>query len=249
MLVSFPALPLPFFGRPVLHKLTSVLGRLLKIDAATEDLRRPSVARVLVEMDVTQTPVSRIWIGEEEYGFWQKVEYENWPEFCSFCERFGHEEQQCFKKHPTLKPTKISQPQQTLSRPTWVRRQGDAVRDIRKSGMEGGDGGAEAGITVSGQPEVRKDAGTTVDEGWTAAGEGSARRQIDMGDLDGNALAVVNGVGQEQEGRSESSTDDVGGEAVESGGVLAVGGAQGGGGEGDTAGDGSASVPAVCARR
>nr|XP_027103207.1 uncharacterized protein LOC113724514 [Coffea arabica] len=108
--VSFPGLPILFFDRQVLNKLASVLGRLLKVDAATGDLRRPSVARVLVEMDVTQTPVTRIWIGEEEYGFWQNVEYENWPEFCHFCERFGHDQQLCFKKNPALKPNKNSQP-------------------------------------------------------------------------------------------------------------------------------------------
>ena len=108
--VSFPGLPLPFFGRNPLMKLASVLGRLMKIDAATGDLRRPSVARVLVEIDVSRAPVKRLWIGDEEYGFWQPVEYEKWPAFCSFCERFGHAQQDCFRKFPDLKPV-AAQPQ------------------------------------------------------------------------------------------------------------------------------------------
>ena len=58
--VSFLGLPLPFFGRNPLNKLASVLGRLLKIDAVTRDLRRPFVARVLVEIDVARTPMKKI---------------------------------------------------------------------------------------------------------------------------------------------------------------------------------------------
>ena len=30
--------------------------------------------------------------------------YEGWPEFCSFCAKFGHMEDACFKKDPSLKP-------------------------------------------------------------------------------------------------------------------------------------------------
>nr|XP_027122211.1 uncharacterized protein LOC113739165 [Coffea arabica] len=102
--VSFPGLPLPFFGKNPLMKLASVLGRLMKIDAATGNLRRPSVARVLVEIDVSRVPVKRLWIGDDEYGFWQSMEYEKWPAFCPFCERFGHVQQDCFKKFSDLKP-------------------------------------------------------------------------------------------------------------------------------------------------
>ena len=67
--VSFLGLPLPFFRRNPLNKLASVLGRLLKIDAVTRDLRRSLVETVLVEIDVARVPVKRIWIGDEEYGF------------------------------------------------------------------------------------------------------------------------------------------------------------------------------------
>ena len=66
--VSFPGLPIPFFARNLLNKLASVLGHLLKIDTATGDLRRPSVARLLVELDVTQPPVKKIWTGDLDRG-------------------------------------------------------------------------------------------------------------------------------------------------------------------------------------
>ncbi|XP_071909527.1 uncharacterized protein [Coffea arabica] len=47
------------------------------------------------------------------------MEYEKWPAFCSFCERFGHDQQECFPKFSALKPVK--KPQQTqnsVSAPT-----------------------------------------------------------------------------------------------------------------------------------
>ena len=99
------------------------MGRLLKIDAATGDLRRPSVARVLVEIDVTRPQVKRVWIGDDEYGFWQKVESEIWPAFCPFCERFGHVESECFRKDPSLKPVKLAPPvpsRQNIQKPLQI---------------------------------------------------------------------------------------------------------------------------------
>lgn len=84
--------------------MASLLGRPLQVDAATLELGRPSVARVLVEIDVSQQMKKRVWIGDEENsGFWQVVEYENWPFFCEFCQKIGHKEAECFRKHPDLK--------------------------------------------------------------------------------------------------------------------------------------------------
>ena len=104
--VSLPALPLPLFNAVYIAKLAGLLGRCLKIDAATLALRRPSVARVLIEMDVSKQPPHRIWIGEDQEGFWQDVEYESWPKFCGFCSRFGHEEDECYRRNPDLQPPK-----------------------------------------------------------------------------------------------------------------------------------------------
>nr|XP_027101055.1 uncharacterized protein LOC113720377 [Coffea arabica] len=101
--VSMPCLPLPLFNAVYIAKLAGLLGRCLKIDSATLSLRRPSVARVLIEMDVSKRPPHRVWIGEEQEGFWQEVVYESWPKFCGFCHRFGHEDGECFRKHPALK--------------------------------------------------------------------------------------------------------------------------------------------------
>ncbi|XP_071928035.1 uncharacterized protein [Coffea arabica] len=105
--VTFPELPIPFLHKVQLSKLAETLGRLLRIDVATADLRRPSVARILVEMDVSKPPIKRVWIGDEEFDFWQPVVFEGWPAFCTFCTRFGHTDEECFRKHPLLRPPKF----------------------------------------------------------------------------------------------------------------------------------------------
>nr|XP_027120477.1 uncharacterized protein LOC113737442 [Coffea arabica] len=101
--VCFPELPIPFFQQTQLFKLASTLGRPLKIDASTSDMRRPSVARVLVELNFASNPVRRIWIGDENFGFWQPVEMETWPSYYGFSSRFGPAEEQCFHKNPFLR--------------------------------------------------------------------------------------------------------------------------------------------------
>ncbi|XP_027098924.2 uncharacterized protein [Coffea arabica] len=53
---------------------------------------------------MSKQPPHRIWIGEDQEGFWQEVEYESWPKFCGFCVRFGHDDGECFRQHPDLKP-------------------------------------------------------------------------------------------------------------------------------------------------
>ena len=78
-------------------KLGSLIGRPLQVDATTLNLKR------LVEVDVAKCPVPRIWIGDDDCGHWQKVEYEEWPNFCSFCEKVGHLDNKCYRKHLNLK--------------------------------------------------------------------------------------------------------------------------------------------------
>lgn len=48
-------------------------------------------------------PPKRLWIGDDQDGFWQVIEYENWPLFCGYCQLFGHGDTECFRKHPELK--------------------------------------------------------------------------------------------------------------------------------------------------
>lgn len=50
--VNLSGLPIPLFDRNFLLKLGGLIGRSLKIDEATASLKRPPVARMLIEVDV-----------------------------------------------------------------------------------------------------------------------------------------------------------------------------------------------------
>ncbi|KAL0928937.1 hypothetical protein M5K25_000873 [Dendrobium thyrsiflorum] len=101
--ISFPNLRLHFFNPKVLHALGSLFGRPLQTDQATAARTRPSVARVLVEVDITKKHAKEVWVGSKAYGYLQKVEFENIPDFCSHCKMHGHASTVCFKLHPDLK--------------------------------------------------------------------------------------------------------------------------------------------------
>ncbi|PKU81711.1 hypothetical protein MA16_Dca023769 [Dendrobium catenatum] len=103
--ISFPNLRLHFFNSTVLHALGSIFGRPLQTDQATASRTRPSVARVLVEVDISLTHPKEVWVGSKAYGYLQKAEFEKIPEFCSHCKMHGHAKMDCFKLHPDLKRT------------------------------------------------------------------------------------------------------------------------------------------------
>ncbi|KAL0912896.1 hypothetical protein M5K25_016310 [Dendrobium thyrsiflorum] len=105
MWISFPNLRLHFFNPKVLHALGSLFGRPLQTDQAMAARTRPSIARVLVEVDITKKHAKEVWVGWKSYGYLQKVEFKNIPDFCSHCKMHGHASTVCFKLHPDLKNT------------------------------------------------------------------------------------------------------------------------------------------------
>ncbi|KAI0524341.1 hypothetical protein KFK09_003708 [Dendrobium nobile] len=101
--ISFPNLRLHFFNSKVLHALGSIFGRPLQTDQATASKTRPSVARVLVEVDISRNHPKEVWVGSKAYGYMQKAEFEKVPEFCNHCKIHGHAVFDCFKLNPELK--------------------------------------------------------------------------------------------------------------------------------------------------
>ncbi|XP_020705083.2 uncharacterized protein LOC110115999, partial [Dendrobium catenatum] len=91
-----------------LHALGSIFGRPLQTDQATAARTRPSVARVLVEVDISKKHSKEVWVGSKAYGYLQKVELEKVSEFCNHCKMHGHAQVDCFKLNPELKKSAIS---------------------------------------------------------------------------------------------------------------------------------------------
>ena len=93
--VSLPYLPVQFFSKHSVFSIVGTFGTPMKLDAATSSLSRPSLARVCVEMDLCKKFPTRVWVGWGEHGFWQRVEYEKIPKYCSKCLKQGHELFEC----------------------------------------------------------------------------------------------------------------------------------------------------------
>lgn len=46
-------------------------------------------------MDLLKDYIQRVWIAGASKGFWQKVEYERIPNYCSKCCKQGHNDVAC----------------------------------------------------------------------------------------------------------------------------------------------------------
>ncbi|KAL0916697.1 hypothetical protein M5K25_014226 [Dendrobium thyrsiflorum] len=84
--VSFPHL----FTPRILNGLGSLFGQPLITDHATACDSRSSIARVLVELDVTKHYPDRVWVGPENLGYIQEVIMEEFLSYCSQCKSLGH---------------------------------------------------------------------------------------------------------------------------------------------------------------
>ncbi|KAL0908717.1 hypothetical protein M5K25_023224 [Dendrobium thyrsiflorum] len=115
--ISFPNLRLHLFNSQVLFALAGIFGRPLQTDQATASVSRPSVARVLVELDVYKKHPKEIWLGSDLTGYFQKVEFENVHIFCNHCKLYGHGAPECFILHPALRQKK-----ETVSEPSNSRK-------------------------------------------------------------------------------------------------------------------------------
>ncbi|XP_074292072.1 uncharacterized protein LOC141618910 [Silene latifolia] len=88
-------LPIKFWGKS-LPKVSSLVGKYVKSDQATNERTRLGFARVMVEMMVDQPLPSEILFKDEKGDVIKvEVEYEWRPITCSKCQGMGHDGDQC----------------------------------------------------------------------------------------------------------------------------------------------------------
>ncbi|KAL0929158.1 hypothetical protein M5K25_001102 [Dendrobium thyrsiflorum] len=80
--------------------LGSLFGRPLRKE--TFNGTRPSVACILVELDVTKRYPDQVWLGSETIGYIQCMEMEEFSSYCSHCKVLGHSKVECPILHPHL---------------------------------------------------------------------------------------------------------------------------------------------------
>ncbi|XP_031120595.1 uncharacterized protein LOC116023727 [Ipomoea triloba] len=89
--IALEGLPAHLHDKRAIYSIAQSVGPPLKVDASTLILNRPSVARVCVELDVSNPFPENIWINHgSSGGFAQPVHYEYIPPYCHSCLRFGH---------------------------------------------------------------------------------------------------------------------------------------------------------------
>lgn len=81
--VCLPGLPLLYWYEENLERIASFLGKSMCTDCLTAKGERISYARLLIEMDITQTLPEVVNVEESDDGIWnQKIEYEWKPILC-----------------------------------------------------------------------------------------------------------------------------------------------------------------------
>ncbi|XP_060170920.1 uncharacterized protein LOC132601883 [Lycium barbarum] len=100
--VLLPELPFHCHSWHYLKQIVGSIGVPLTMDLATENITRPRMAKIRVEVDLTKPKLTSIFVGSEAdsspvRGFYQKIEYESMPKYCRFCKILGHSIIQCRK--------------------------------------------------------------------------------------------------------------------------------------------------------
>ncbi|KAH0689099.1 hypothetical protein KY289_016457 [Solanum tuberosum] len=97
--ISLPELPWHCYNKEFVTGLLSPIGKVLYLDSASIKKTIGSQARVKVQVDLTHKRPPYIWmgyIGEDiTNGRWQKIEYDNIPDYCLYCKHQGHVENDC----------------------------------------------------------------------------------------------------------------------------------------------------------
>lgn len=100
---SLPNLPLFLFNKQSPFLISSLIGKLLTLDAVMEDLSHPNVARLCVEVDLLKRLPHRVWPDcETNDGFWKDIIYEKLTSYCKYCKRLGQDISICKMAHPEL---------------------------------------------------------------------------------------------------------------------------------------------------
>lgn len=101
--ISLPNLPLFMLNKQCLFSIGNLVGQPLTLDLATAELKRPSLAKICVQVDLLKKLPHRVHLdcGEELPPFWQEIVYEKLPKYCAHCMRLGHNVRDCKFANPS----------------------------------------------------------------------------------------------------------------------------------------------------
>ncbi|XP_021863564.1 uncharacterized protein [Spinacia oleracea] len=89
--IRFPELPVEYYDKQALFEIAKVVGNPIRVDYATNNLTRARYARVCLDLDLSKSLVTSVWVVSQ----WQRVEYENIHSLCFSCGKIGHSKEKC----------------------------------------------------------------------------------------------------------------------------------------------------------
>ncbi|XP_062118626.1 uncharacterized protein LOC133832274 [Humulus lupulus] len=94
--IRLPDLGLQYWGTKCLSALVSTIGKPIMIDKVTKDQSMIKFARILVDMEISETlPKFINYINERGQVMDQLIDYEWLPTKCSNCKKLGHTTSSC----------------------------------------------------------------------------------------------------------------------------------------------------------
>ncbi|WJX69247.1 hypothetical protein P8452_53520 [Trifolium repens] len=89
--IRFPGLNLFYYDESILMALAAAVGKPIKVDSNTLDVKRGRFARVCVEINLNKPVIGKVWLR----GHWYHVEYEGLHRICTTCGCYGHLTREC----------------------------------------------------------------------------------------------------------------------------------------------------------
>ncbi|XP_042979889.1 uncharacterized protein LOC122310071 [Carya illinoinensis] len=95
--VFLPGLPPNFYHASLLKMLTAPIGKYIRRDNPTKCATRTDGARICLEINAAQKPITHFWIGIPRMpkSRRQEIIYETLPAYCSKCRCQGHNQRTC----------------------------------------------------------------------------------------------------------------------------------------------------------
>lgn len=118
--IAFPGLPIHLHRKEALFEIVKPIGCPIKLDVATKDGLRPSVARVCVEVDVSKDLPPKIYLQAKGRFILQTIIYEDLPLFCTSCRRLGHAAGSCTPPSESAIPPPPSPPPRRPPAQRWT---------------------------------------------------------------------------------------------------------------------------------
>lgn len=119
--IALPGLPIHYQQKAALFEIARIVGHPIKLDVATADGLRPSVARICVEADISKELPKKIFLEGKQKIHQQQIIYEDLPSFCMECRRLGHATSNCGQNASDMPPPP---PTQQKPKQRWTPKKG-----------------------------------------------------------------------------------------------------------------------------